>query len=69
MNSEKLLRICIDCKAIEINEIYWLREKSFTDLYESFMERYKGKLSHSHCSRHARRYEREMNRELKKLKG
>ena len=55
----------MDCNTIEIDEGNWLKEKEFPSLYDSFLERYKSSLSHSHCPPHARRYERETNRTLR----
>lgn len=48
---DKVLTICAECKKIRINNEsnLWLDREADKKLYDRFIEKYNGKLSHGYC--------------------
>jgi len=53
-NLDKVLGICSVCKSIRISDEskIWLKEEDNPELYNRFIKKYEGKLSHTYCPKH-----------------
>ena len=63
---DKVLGICSYCKSIRINDEsnIWLSKDTNSNLYDKFIERYTGKLSHSYCPECSKRVMKQLDNEF-----